>query len=122
MAHWNTEKIISEISEFCYEVKSFSPGGDHDTANIQIQPLKNYKLFEDDYYFFVCGFTDNRCLNDSEWNEVDVPYIQIKDGFDSYIPLNSTNEKVVLCYNNLKKYFEDKGFIVVNNIKDFFFK
>ena len=122
MANWNTNKILKEIKEFCYDVKIIkdSPGGDHDTKNLSIYPKKDYKLDDYDYYIFVCGFDDQRCLTEKEWDNVDVPYIQIRDGRDSGIAINSTDEEIVICWNNLKKYFQDNGFITVDNIKDFF--
>jgi len=114
MAQWNTKQIAKDLKLIpgVEKVKIYPPGGDVDTDNIIV------KIKGADDSLFVSGFDDED--DPANPSDVDVPFIELTDGLSSDGGLNSTDKKVARVYIEIRQYFLNRAFYVVNTHKAYF--
>jgi hypothetical protein len=115
MPTWNTEKIIEDLKATVPNIKKIEntgQGGDYDTDNLVIS-FTNTKD-----KLWVYGFNVEKTCTKPE--NCKVEYAVVTDGMDSRGGLNSSNYNLALGFINIRQYFINKKFDVVNTIDDYF--
>jgi len=117
MAKWVTKEIVKDLKEILggkYRISNDGQGGDVDTDNLYIKVNK-----ED--HIHVRGFSPNvNGVYVTTPSNCDVTHVEVTDGKDSSGGLSSYELDTAWVYAIVRKYFDSKGFFVVDCLKDYY--
>lgn len=117
MGKWNTEQIMADLAIILpvIKVEKTDFGGDHDTSRIVL----TLGGVEDS--LFIRGFDDENSFEDlPDRDNLEVPYVEITDGLSSLGGLTGTDYRLARAYIDVRQYFINRDFEVVNTIDTYF--
>lgn len=113
--HWKTKDLVEAFKNLpgVGYVKTYRPGGDHDTTNIVVGHDKEGDLIH------VAGYpsTEDCCTTP---DDAFCEWIEITDGLDSRGGLNSTDPDTIMVYAQLRQYFANHRVSVINHYDEIF--
>jgi hypothetical protein len=115
MAHWNTQQITEDLKTIVgvIDVVNNGQGGSYDTDNLIIE------IGGAEDKLWVCGFNvDDNAIE--ETSDVDVEFVELTDGLQSDHGLSSSDFKVARMYIDVRQYFINRGFNVVDSMNAYF--
>jgi hypothetical protein len=115
MAKWNSEQIMADLGIILpvIAVKNNGIGHRAVTDNIELA------LGGVEDILYIAGFTPD-FLDVENPSDRDVTHIVVTDGIINGISLTSTDYRLARAYIDVRQYFINRGFIVVQGIGDYF--